>query len=124
MHEIALPGEDEPPVGHVEDGGKGVPPERAQRVGLGEPLGVDGHEQQEEEEAKYAQHRKSQIGKGDRNEKIRTYNFPDNRLTDHRVRYTAHNLAYVMEGDLDEIFDVLGTHALEEKLKELEGDTP
>jgi peptide chain release factor 1 len=79
--------------------------------------------QQEEEEAKYAQHRKSQIGKGDRNEKIRTYNFPDNRLTDHRVRYTAHNLAYVMEGDLDEIFDVLSTNALEEKLAELEAKT-
>jgi peptide chain release factor 1 len=73
-----------------------------------------------DEEAKYAEHRKSQIGNGDRNEKIRTYNFPDNRLTDHRVRYTAHNLAYVMEGDLDEIFDVLATHALEQKFAELE----
>src|SRR5277367_3853804 len=62
----------------------------------------------------------SQIGKGDRNEKIRTYNFPDNRITDHRVRYTAHNLAYVMEGDLDEIFDVLATNALEQKFTELE----
>lgn len=80
--------------------------------------------QQEEEEAKYAQNRKSQIGKGDRNEKIRTYNFPDNRLTDHRVRYTAHNLAYVMEGDLDEIFDVLAANALEQKLAELETATP
>ncbi len=75
---------------------------------------------QEEEEAKYAEHRKTQIGNGDRNEKIRTYNFPDNRLTDHRVRYTAHNLSYVMEGDLDEIFDVLATNALEQKLAELE----
>ena len=74
----------------------------------------------EEEEAKYAQHRKSQIGNGDRNEKIRTYNFPDNRITDHRVRYTAHNLSYVMEGDLDEVFDVLATHALEQKFAELE----
>src|SRR5271156_3806778 len=77
-----------------------------------------------DEEAKYAEHRKSQIGNGDRNEKIRTYNFPDNRLTDHRIRYTAHNLAYVMEGDLDELFDVLATHALEQKLKELEGGSP
>jgi peptide chain release factor 1 len=73
-----------------------------------------------EEDAKYAEHRKNQIGNGDRNEKIRTYNFPDNRLTDHRVRYTAHNLAYVMEGDLDEVFDVLATHALEQKFAELE----
>ncbi len=76
-----------------------------------------------DEEAKYAEHRKSQIGSGDRNEKIRTYNFPDNRLTDHRVRYTAHNLAYVMEGDLDEIFDVLPAHALEQKFAELETAT-
>src|SRR5271170_4212839 len=76
--------------------------------------------QQEEEEAKYAQHRKNQIGKGDRNEKIRTYNFSDNRITDHRIRYTAHNLAYVMEGDLDEIFDVLAANALEQKFAELE----
>ena len=75
---------------------------------------------QQEEESKYAEHRKSQIGGGERNEKIRTYNFPDNRLTDHRVRYTAHNLNLVMEGDLDEIFDVLATDALEQKFAELE----
>jgi peptide chain release factor 1 len=73
-----------------------------------------------DEEAKYAEHRKSQIGSGDRNEKIRTYNFPDNRLTDHRVRYTAHNLNLVMEGDLDDIFDVLAANALEQKFAELE----
>ncbi len=73
-----------------------------------------------DEEAKYAEHRKSQIGSGDRNEKIRTYNFPDNRITDHRVRYTAHNLSLVMEGDLDEIFDVLAANALEQKFAELE----
>ena len=76
-----------------------------------------------EEDAKYAEHRKNQIGNGDRNEKIRTYNFPDNRLTDHRIRYTAHNLAYVMEGDLDELFDVLATAALEAKFAELETAT-
>ena len=76
-----------------------------------------------DEEAKYAEHRKSQIGNGDRNEKIRTYNFPDNRLTDHRFRYTAHNLSYVMEGDLDELFDVLATYALEQKFAELETAT-
>ncbi len=74
----------------------------------------------EEEEAKYAEHRKSQIGKGDRNEKIRTYNFPDNRLTDHRVRYTSHNLNLVMEGTLDEVFDVLAADALEQKFALLE----
>jgi peptide chain release factor 1 len=77
----------------------------------------------QEEESKYAEHRKSQIGNGDRNEKIRTYNFPDNRLTDHRVRYTAHNLNLVMEGALDEIIDVLGTHAVEQKFADLEAAT-
>ena len=75
---------------------------------------------QTEEEEKYAQHRKSQIGSGGRNEKSRTYNFSDNRITDHRVRYTAHNLSQVMEGDLDEIFEVLASSALEEKFAELE----
>jgi peptide chain release factor 1 len=75
---------------------------------------------QQEEESKYAEHRKSQIGNGDRNEKIRTYNFPDNRLTDHRVRYTAHNLNLVMEGDVEEIFDVLAADALEQKFANLE----
>ena len=77
----------------------------------------------EEEDAKYAEHRKNQIGNGDRNEKIRTYNFPDNRITDHRIRYTAHNLSYVMEGDLEELFDALATHALEQKFVELETAT-
>ncbi len=79
---------------------------------------------QAEEEAKYSQHRRSQIGSGDRNEKIRTYNFPQNRLTDHRVNFTSYNLAYVMEGDLDEIFDVLASYALEQKFAELETATP
>jgi peptide chain release factor 1 len=75
---------------------------------------------QSEEEAKYAQHRKTQIGSGDRNEKIRTYNFPQNRLTDHRVNYTSYSLALVMEGDLEEIFEILASHALEQKFAELE----
>jgi len=78
---------------------------------------------QAEEEAKYSQHRRSQIGSGDRNEKIRTYNFPQNRLTDHRVNFTSYNLSYVMEGDLDEIFDVLANYALEQKFAELEAAT-
>jgi peptide chain release factor 1 len=74
----------------------------------------------QEEESKYAEHRKSQIGGGERNEKIRTYNFPDNRLTDHRVRYTAHNLNLVMEGDIGEVMDVLAADALEQKFAVLE----
>lgn len=74
----------------------------------------------EEEEAKYAQHRRSQIGKGDRNEKIRTYNFPQNRLTDHRINFTTHNLPETLDGDLDELFEQLMNAALEERLAELE----
>lgn len=73
-----------------------------------------------EEEEKYAEHRRSQIGSGGRNEKSRTYNFPQNRLTDHRVNFTSYNLSYVMEGDVDEIFDVLANHALEQKFADLE----
>jgi peptide chain release factor 1 len=73
-----------------------------------------------EEEAKYAQHRRSQIGTGDRNEKIRTYNFPQNRITDHRINYTAHNLPETLDGDLDDLFDHLMAAALAEKLAELE----
>ncbi len=51
--------------------------------------------------------RKSQIGTGDRSEKIRTYNFPDRRVTDHRINFTTHQLESVLEGDLDEISDAL-----------------
>jgi peptide chain release factor 1 len=51
--------------------------------------------------------RKAQVGSGDRSEKIRTYNFPDNRVTDHRIGLTVHQLPNVMEGRLDEIIDAL-----------------
>jgi peptide chain release factor 1 len=51
--------------------------------------------------------RKAQVGSGDRSEKIRTYNFPDNRVTDHRIGLTVHQLPNVMEGELDEIIDAL-----------------
>lgn len=61
----------------------------------------------EEEIKKLSQARKSQIGTGDRSEKIRTYNFPDRRITDHRINFTAHNLEAVLEGDLDELSDAL-----------------
>ena len=54
-----------------------------------------------EENAKYAAHRKDQIGTGDRSEKIRTYNFPQNRVTDHRIELTLYNLANVIEGEID-----------------------
>jgi peptide chain release factor 1 len=75
---------------------------------------------QEEEQAKYAQNRKSQIGSGDRNEKIRTYNFPQNRITDHRINFTLHGIPEFLDGSLDPMFEQLMAKDLEEKLAELE----
>lgn len=72
-----------------------------------------------EEAAKYAQTRKSQIGTGERNEKIRTYNFPQNRVTDHRIDLTIYNLAAVMDGDLDGLIQPLMANELQEKLAAL-----
>lgn len=63
--------------------------------------------ERERQEAEIAQNRKSQVGTGERSEKIRTYNFPQNRVTDHRVGMTLHKLELVMEGDLDEIVQAL-----------------
>ena len=60
-----------------------------------------------EVEQEIDQKRKLQIGTGDRSEKIRTYNFPQNRITDHRIGYTAYNLDAVMQGELDELFEAL-----------------
>jgi len=57
--------------------------------------------------AKAAQERKAQVGSGDRSEKIRTYNFPDRRITDHRIGFTTHQLEKVLDGDLDELTDAL-----------------
>ncbi|MBN1404262.1 MAG: peptide chain release factor 1 [Opitutales bacterium] len=62
---------------------------------------------EEEEKAKYAAHRKAQIGSGDRSERIRTYNFPQGRLTDHRIGLTLYNLPEVMEGRIDEVITAL-----------------
>jgi len=73
-----------------------------------------------EENAKYAAHRKSQVGTGDRSEKIRTYNFPQNRVTDHRVEITLYNLSSFIDGDLDGLIDPLMTHDLETRLAELQ----
>jgi peptide chain release factor 1 len=69
-----------------------------------------------EENAKYAAHRKQQVGTGERSEKIRTYNFPQNRVTDHRIEVTLYNLANVIEGELDPLIEPLMTHDLEGKL--------
>jgi peptide chain release factor 1 len=75
-------------------------------------------EKQREEEAKYSAARKSQIGSGGREEKIRTYNFSQNRITDHRIGLTLYNLDRVMEGDLAEMINALQAADLAERLKE------
>jgi peptide chain release factor 1 len=62
--------------------------------------------------------RRSQVGSGDRSEKIRTYNFKENRVTDHRIGLTIHQLDQIMEGGIDELIDAVVTHFQAEKLKE------
>jgi len=71
----------------------------------------------ERQNAELAKERKQQVGTGDRSEKIRTYNFPQNRLTDHRIGLTLHQLEQVMEGRLQSIVDALITHYQAEQLK-------
>ncbi len=68
-------------------------------------------------QAERAAERKSQVGSGDRSERIRTYNFPQNRLTDHRINLTLYKLDHVMEGEIDEVIDALKVSALEDALK-------
>ncbi len=72
----------------------------------------------EKQQQAMAKERKSQVGSGDRSEKIRTYNFPQNRVTDHRIGMTLHQLTDVMDGKLYPIVDALITHNQAEKLKE------
>jgi peptide chain release factor 1 len=72
-----------------------------------------------EENAKYAAFRKDQVGTGERSEKIRTYNFPQNRVTDHRVELTLYNLANFMEGELDTLIEPLMNHDMDDRLAAL-----
>lgn len=71
-----------------------------------------------EEQEKYSAHRKSLIGSGGREEKIRTYNFPQNRVTDHRIERTLYNLDRFMEGEIGEILEGLVTADMEQRLRE------
>jgi len=70
------------------------------------------------EEEKLGKTRRSLTGSGDRSERIRTYNFPQNRLTDHRINLTVYNLDRIIEGDLGEVVSALGAHETELRLKE------
>ena len=74
---------------------------------------------QQEENEKYAQNRKSQVGTGDRSEGIRTYNFPQSRITDHRVNYTSHALQETLMGDLEHIIEILEKEELSERLQNI-----
>lgn len=71
----------------------------------------------QEQHAKVANERKSQVGTGDRSERIRTYNYPQGRVTDHRVSLTLYRLEEILNGDIDEIIDVLAAADTAEKLK-------
>lgn len=74
--------------------------------------------EKQKQESEIAQTRKSQVGTGDRSERIRTYNYPQNRVTDHRIDLTLYRLTSILDGDLDEIIDALITTDQTEKLAE------
>ena len=78
--------------------------------------------EQQRQNAAVAAERKSQVGTGDRSERIRTYNFPQGRVTDHRIGLTLYKIEQVMNGDLDEIIDALVTADQAEKLKATAGE--
>ena len=71
-----------------------------------------------EQQKEQAQERRSQVGTGDRSERIRTYNFPQNRVTDHRIGLSLHKLDQVLEGELDDIIEALIAYDRTERLKE------
>jgi peptide chain release factor 1 len=69
-----------------------------------------------EQEAERSRMRKTQVGTGDRSAKIRTYNFPQSRVTDHRIGFTSHNLQAILGGDIEAIIDALKLADVEEQL--------
>ena len=75
-------------------------------------------QEQQRIDSERAAARKGQIGTGDRAERIRTYNFPQNRVTDHRVGFTLHKLDRVMEGELDELIEAVSSSLEAEELRE------
>lgn len=72
--------------------------------------------EEEKRQQKIADNRRSQVGSGDRSEKIRTYNYPQSRLTDHRIGYSSHNLPVIMDGDIDDMLDELATQHESDRL--------
>lgn len=77
-----------------------------------------------EEAARYAAQRRAQVGTGERNERIRTYNFPQNRVTDHRIDLTLYNLGAILDGDLDPVIEPLMAHDLTRRLEEWTRNQP
>ena len=75
--------------------------------------------EQARQAAERGEERRSQVGSGDRSEKIRTYNVPDDRVTDHRIPLTVHNLPGLLEGDLDRVIEPLLAADQERRLAEL-----
>jgi len=75
---------------------------------------------EEEQNAQLAGTRKNQVGTGDRSERIRTYNFPQGRVSDHRINLTLHKLDMVMEGQMAEIIDALTANDQAAKLKQVD----
>ena len=80
-------------------------------------------QKQEEQKQSYDQNRKNQVGSGDRSERIRTYNFPQGRITDHRINLTLYRLESVLDGEVDELVDALVQHYQTEALQAETADT-
>jgi peptide chain release factor 1 len=74
---------------------------------------------QREEQEKYAAERRSQVGTGDRSERIRTYNFPQNRITDHRFGLSWYSLPQFLEGQIQDMFDDIAAHVSQKRLEDV-----
>jgi peptide chain release factor 1 len=77
--------------------------------------------EQERQQREQAEERRSQVGTGDRSERIRTYNFPQGRISDHRIGLTIYSLEDVLDGDLDEVIETLASADRAERLAEIGG---